>query len=205
MLVIGLTGGIGCGKSTITDLFAELGTPIIDADQVAREVVEPGQPALQEIASLFGQGVLEPNGHLDRARLRTIIFDDEKARRDLEAILHPRILTSIEQQLSRLDCPYVILSIPLLLETGQYGMVHRILVVDCPRDLQIARVSARDGIGLDQIQAILASQCSRQERLAAADEVIDNSGSYLESKSQVLTLHRKYLALSGQILENDQI
>ena len=196
MLVIGLTGGIGCGKSAVTDLFSRLGVPVIDADVVARQVVEPGSPALQQIRSRFGAGVVQADGSLDRGRLRRIIFHDPQARRDLEGILHPRIRQRMRQQLGALQAPYAILSIPLLLETGQAGDVDRVLVVDCPEAQQIERVCRRDGIDRARAEEILAAQVDRRQRLQAADDLIDNSGTLQQLVPQVEALHRKYLSQS---------
>ncbi len=192
MLTIGLTGGIGCGKSAVADLFTELGAPILDADQVAREVVLPGKPALSEITQRFGSEILLPDGQLDRKRLRAIIFHDEQARHDLEAILHPRIRQQMQHWLANQKTAYAILSIPLLIETGQQNTFDRILVVDCPEALQIERICTRDQVTPDQARSILTAQTSRQERLAAADDIIDNSGPLEALRPQVLRLHRRY-------------
>lgn len=198
MLRVGLTGGVGCGKSAVADLFAELGVPVIDADQLAREVVAGGEATLDEIRQRFGDAVLQPDGHLDRRQLRRVVFHDDQARLDLEAILHPRIRQRMQQRLAALDhAPYVLLSIPLLLETGQLQSVERVLVVDCTPDQQIKRVCARDKVGPEQAQGILHAQCSRQERLSVADDIIDNTGPLNDLRSQVRNLHDKYLALSA--------
>ena len=195
-LVIGLTGGIGCGKSAVSDLFAGLGVPVIDADVVAREVVEPGRPALEEIARRFGPETLLADGQLNRKRLRRLIFYDIQARKDLEAMLHPRIRRSMQEQLRQLHSPYVILSIPLLLETGQENTVDRLLVVDCSPELQIDRICARDGADPDQAGEILRAKGSRRDRLNAADDVIENNDSLEALEQKVRSLHGKYLALS---------
>ena len=196
MLLIGLTGGIGCGKTAVAELFAEQGVPVIDADQVAREVVAPGEAALKELCRHFGDDVLLADGRLDRGRLREIVFHDQQARLELEAILHPRIRKQMQQQLADLVAPYAILAIPLLLETGQQELVDRILVVDCPPDQQIRRVCTRDGGSPSQARGI---QCSRQDRLSAADDIIDNAGPQTQLRPQVLQLHRKYLALAAAL------
>jgi len=196
MLVIGLTGGIGCGKTAVTERFAELGVPVIDADRVAREVVEPGQPALEKIRLRFGDEMLRSDGDLKRDRLRELIFSDEQARLELEAILHPLIRQRMRDRLKNLEADYAILAIPLLLETGQSETVDRILVVDCPEETQIRRVCSRDGISGKRVRKILSAQSSRRERLAAADDVIDNSGSLTELTPRILALHRSYLALA---------
>lgn len=199
MLLIGLTGGIGCGKTAVAELFAEQGVPVIDADQVAREVVAPGEAALKELCRHFGDDVLLADGRLDRGRLREIVFHDQQARLELEAILHPRIRKQMQQQLADLVAPYAILAIPLLLETGQQELVDRILVVDCPPDQQIRRVCTRDGGSPSQARGILRAQCSRQDRLSAADDIIDNAGPQTQLRPQVLQLHRKYLALAAAL------
>jgi len=196
MLIIGLTGGIGCGKSAVTDLFTRLGVPVIDADETARQVVEPGKPALQQISDRFGDKMIQADGRLNRRRLRQTIFSDPQARQDLEGILHPLIRQRMRQHLETLQTPYAILSIPLLLETGQADTVDRVLVVDCPETLQIERVCRRDDIDPAQAQEILAAQVSRQRRLQAADDVIDNSGTLQQLIPQVEALHRKYLSQS---------
>ncbi len=196
MLTIGLTGGIGSGKSTVTGLFSELGVPIIDADVAAREVVTQGEPALAEIAARFGGEVLNSDGTLNRSKLREEVFADPTARKDLEAILHPRIRSRMAEQLSALTTPYAILSIPLLVESGGAYNLDRVLVIDLPEEEQLNRVCQRDGITPEQAAAILHAQCSRSDRLAIADDVIENSGDLASLKEQVLTLHQKYLALA---------
>jgi dephospho-CoA kinase len=194
MLVIGLTGGIGCGKSRVSELFQQLGVPVIDADRVAREVVEPGQPALAEIRQRFGETVMLPTRGLDRKRLRAIVFQDPQARHDLEQILHPRIRARMQERLASLDTPYAILSIPLLLEAGQQT-VDRVLVIDCPPEAQIERVCARDRITPEQAGKIMETQVDRQTRLAAADDLIDNTGPPEALKPQVQALHARYLGI----------
>jgi dephospho-CoA kinase len=198
MFVVGLTGGIGCGKSAVTDRFGALGIPIIDADETAREAVRPGQPALAEITEHFGKGMLLTDGSLDRKRLRDIIFDDPASRKVLEDILHPRIRHLMWGNLDKLNAPYAIMSIPLLLETNQAEKMNRILVVDCPVDIQISRIRARDGITRTEAEAIIGTQCSRETRLSAADDLIDNSGSIELLDGQVRILHEKYLTLARQ-------
>ncbi len=197
MLVVTLTGGIGSGKSTVADLFAELGAPVIDADLVAREVVEPGSPALTEIEAAFGPEVLDSAGNLRRDALRERAFNDPTARRRLEAIMHPRIRDIMVRRLSGLNAPYAILVIPLLLETGQTGLGDRTLVVDVPESLQIERVKQRDHLEDARIRTILAAQCDRSTRLNAADDVIDNQGDPGRLRGQVERLHRRYLALAA--------
>ncbi|MDT8387659.1 MAG: dephospho-CoA kinase [Thiogranum sp.] len=196
-LRIALTGGIGSGKSEVARRFAELGAPIIDTDIIARKLVEPGAPALEEIVALFGADILDPGGHLDRAALRKRIFADSGKREQLEAILHPRIRESAVAQADQLDARYCLLVIPLLLETGGDYPVDRVLVVDTPPELQYQRVAVRDGLSDHEIAAILATQVERQQRLAAADDVIVNEGSLGALQSQVNDLHLLYLALAG--------
>lgn len=195
-LRIALTGGIGSGKSEVARRFAELGAPIIDTDIVARELVEPGTPALQEIVAVFGADILDPGGHLDRPALRKRIFADSEKRKQLEAILHPRIKKSALAQADQMNAPYCLLVIPLLLEAGRDYPVDRILVVDTPMELQYQRVAVRDGLSDHEIAAILATQVERQQRLAAADDVILNEGSMEALQSQVNDLHLLYLALA---------
>ena len=197
MFVVGLTGGIGSGKSTVADLFAELGTPVIDTDSIARQLTAPGGAALDEIRAAFGEAVMQADNSLDRAALRRRVFADVAARRQLEAILHPRIRQVVEQTLAKLVAPYALVVIPLLVETGSYReMLRRILVVDCPEELQIARVMARSGLELDEVKSILVAQAGRAERLAAADDVIVNTTSLEALRTQVATLHQRYLAFS---------
>jgi dephospho-CoA kinase len=197
MFAVGLTGGIGSGKSTVADLFADLGVPVIDTDVIAHQLTAPGGAALEAIRALFGNAVMHADGTLDRAALRRLIFADSVARRQLEAILHPRIRQEVEQALATLAAPYALVVIPLLVETGGYREVlNRILVVDCPEDMQIARVMARSGFSRDDVTAILAAQAGRAERLSAADDVIVNAASPEALRGQVAMLHRRYLALS---------
>ena len=202
MLVIGLTGGIGSGKSTVCHHFAALGVPIIDTDLIAREVVEPGQPGLAQIIDAFGLEILAPDGKLDRRRLRERIFADAEARHGLESILHPLIRTRMKEQLAALQAPYAIVAIPLLVESGRRDNLDRVLVVDTPEEQQIARVCQRDGVKKEQAEAILAAQCSRTSRLAAADDVIYNSDDLKALESQVGRMHRHYLQLADQKKHN---
>jgi len=196
MFVVGLTGGIGCGKSAVTDCFAALGVPIIDADVVARAVVEPGQPALREIVQQFGTDALCPDGTLNRAWLREHIFSNPDAKSTLEGILHPRIRAEMRRRLDEFETPYAIFSIPLLFETGQDKGVDRILVVDCAPELQISRVTRRDQASEAQTKSIIASQIDRKSRLAKADDIIDNSGALDDLRPMVELLHQKYLKLA---------
>jgi dephospho-CoA kinase len=194
MFRVGLTGGIASGKTTVSQLFAALGVPIIDSDSIAREIVAPGQPALQAIRQRFGADVLQPDGSLDRAALRQLVFADPGARRDLESITHPAIRAEMERQSRLAGGAYQILAVPLLAEGGGRGRFDRVLVVDCPEDLQVLRVMARDRVGAAQARAVLAAQASRAERLAFADDVIVNDGDIAALRDQVAALHRDYLA-----------
>jgi dephospho-CoA kinase len=198
LLKIGLTGGIGSGKSAASDHFARLGAAVIDTDLLSRELVEPGQPALDEIVGTFGARVLAPDGRLDRTRLRDLVFRDPAARRRLEAILHPKIRELMLIRAAGVDAPYVVFVIPLLLETGQQGLVDRVLLIDVPEAVQRARVTARDGSDAAQIERIIASQTDRATRLAGADDVILNDGSIGDLRAAVENLHRRYLDLVHQ-------
>jgi len=196
MLIIGLTGGIGTGKSTVAEKFAQLGVPILDTDVIARQLVEPGLPAYEEIVSQFGPSILTNDKYLDRARLREIIFNHPEKRNRLEQILHPRIREEVEAQLAKLDSDYCIVVIPLLTEKGNYPFVDRILLVDSPAEQQIRRTMTRDHQSREQVEQIMASQSDRQQRLAMANDVIDNSRDLVLLEQQVLQLHNKYLKMS---------
>ncbi len=203
-MIIGVTGGIASGKSTVARAFAALGVPWVDADDVAREVVEPGEPALAEIAERYsrekGLQILQEDGSLDRRALREIVFADPAERQWLESVTHPRIRQRLVAQLERLQAegaPYVLLVSPLLFESGQSEMADRCLVIDVPESVQIARTAARDDVDEQQARAIVAAQMPRDERLARADDVIDNSGDEASLKVQVAELDRKYRELAG--------
>ena len=198
MLVVGLTGGIGSGKTAVSDRFAKLGVPVIDADILSRELVTPGQPALAEITATFGPEVISENGELNRKSLGEIVFSDPARRKELEAILHSRIRAAMRSQLAKLRAPYVILVIPLLLETGQKEMVDRILLVDTPPDLQRRRIQARDGFSRERIEQIFSAQTSREDRLAAADDVIVNDRDLPFLDQSVSALHTRYMNLSSE-------
>jgi dephospho-CoA kinase len=203
MLVIGLTGGIGSGKSTVADALAARGAAVIDTDVIARELTEPGQPALDEIAATFGADLIGPNGRLDRDALRTLVFSDPDARTRLEGILHPRIKARMLERLSEVDAPYAVLVIPLLFETNQNALVDRVLVVDIPEKAQHERVRRRSGLTHREIDRIVASQISRAERLARADDVLDNSGDLPALLTQVERIHRTYITLAGALNDQD--
>jgi dephospho-CoA kinase len=195
---VGLTGGIASGKSTATKFFADLGVPIIDTDQVARDVVEPGQPPLERLVERFGNSILTPDGHLDRPALRNIVFSDPKARADLEALTHPAIGAAVEARSAIAGGPYQILVLPLLVEKSLGSQLDRVLVVDCDEELQLKRLEARDGSTLAQAQAILNAQASRGARLKAAHDIIKNDGDIGAVRDQVAELHARYLELAKQ-------
>ncbi len=196
MLVIGLTGGIGSGKTTVTHMFADLGVPIIDMDDIAKQIVEPGQPALEQITRLYGNSVIDPDGRLKRQQLANIIFDSTAKRQQLEALLHPLIRAETQRQLAKLKAPYCIVVIPLLIESDQDSLIDRILVVDVPESVQISRTTQRDAIPVSQAKKILAAQADRQTRLNAADDVINNSGKLDVLSQQVISLDQKYRKLA---------
>lgn len=195
--VVGVTGGIAAGKSTATDFFAARGVPVLDADIAAREVVAPGSPGLAAVRSAFGDAVIATDGSLDRRKLRELIFADDSRRRTLERILHPRIHARIRQQLAKLDAPWVILSVPLLVNSELRELIHRILVIDAAPEVQIKRVMARDEIDADQAGKILAAQSTREERLAIADDVVDNSGDPKALTAQLERLANLYDRLAA--------
>jgi dephospho-CoA kinase len=196
-LRIGLTGGIASGKSTASQRFAELGVPVIDADVASRSVVEPGQPGLAQVVQRFGAGVLDADGRLDRQALRNLIFKDSTLRRALDAILHPLIRGEMEREAAEAHGPYLIMAIPLLVEGGTARQrVDRVLVIDADETQQMLRLQARDHSSQEQGRAILASQASRTARLAAADDVLLNTGTVAELRQGVDRLHEQYLQLA---------
>jgi dephospho-CoA kinase len=192
-LVVGITGGIGSGKSAVTDLFEQRGITVVDADRVARLVVEPGKPALQAIADHFGAGMLQANGSLDRAALRSRVFSDDSERRWLEQLTHPLIGAEILEQINTSKSPYTILSSPLLLDTHQKVLADCVVVVDAPEELQVQRTMQRDSNDEAQVRRIMAAQMSRTDRLALADIVIDNSRSLDELCTRIDELHTDFL------------
>lgn len=196
--IVGLTGGIGSGKSAAADLFAELGAAIVDTDRIAHSLTTPGGAAMAAIREAFGDGVLSSDGALNRPAMRALAFESPDARKRLEGILHPMIRQESERQCLAASAPYVILAVPLLIESGTYReRVQRLCVVDCPEAVQVARVMQRSGLDEPQVRAIMAAQATRAERLAAADDVVDNAGSLEALREQVTGLHRRYLALAA--------
>ena len=198
MMVVGLTGGIGSGKSEAARLFSDLGAPVADTDAIAHALTAPGQPALQEIAKSFGKDALYPDGSLNRAYLRQRIFSDADAKRMLEGILHPLIREEVANILARnASAPYQIIMVPLLFETGAYaGLIDRSLLIDCEESLQIARAMARSQLAEAEVRAIMAAQCSRTQRLEMADDIIVNNGTLADLEKQVREKHEKYIRLA---------
>tara|TARA_R110002049_G_scaffold86752_2_gene220265 strand:- start:3266 stop:3880 length:615 start_codon:yes stop_codon:yes gene_type:complete len=197
-MIIGLTGGIGSGKSTVARAFETLGAASVDADDVAREIVLPGEPALLAIKNRFGDQVMHHDGTLNRAALRDIIFKDPEQRQWLESVTHPKIRERLLQHLAQLKtqgAPYVLLVSPLLFESGQNALANRAVVVDVPQALQLSRTQQRDGVSESQVHAILAAQLSREQRLAQADDVIDNRGDHASMMEQVVRLDQRYRQL----------
>lgn len=196
--VVGLTGGIGSGKSAAADMFADLGAALVDTDRIAHALTGPGGVAMTAIRAAFGNGVLTEDGALNRAAMRALAFESQDARKRLEGILHPMIRQESERQCLAASAPYVILAVPLLIESGTYReRVQRLCVVDCPEAMQVVRVMQRSGLEESQVRAIMAAQASRAERLAAADDILDNSGTLDALREQVSGLHRHYLALAA--------
>jgi len=199
LLVIGLTGGIGSGKSAVASAFAALGAPVCDTDRLAHALTAPGQAGLAAIVEAFGDAFIRPDGSLDRTRLRERVFADAVARADLEAILHPMIRSAALAELRAWPAPYGLLVVPLLLERGGLvGVVRRVLVVDCPEDEQVRRVMSRSGLSEPAVRAIMATQLGRAERLARADDVIDNAGPLSALEPQVAMLDRRYRMLAAE-------
>lgn len=197
MLKVGLTGGIGCGKTTVAKLFEELGVPVIDADEISHHLVQVGQPALATIAKVFGAEMLNSDGSLNRSHLRNLVFSHPEDKAKLESILHPLIFQAIQTSVEMLDTQYCLICIPLLFETQMTQLVDRILVVDCPEETQILRVRQRDHLAREQIQAIIHSQVSREYRITHANELIENTESNDKLAEQVKKLHNLYLSISN--------
>jgi dephospho-CoA kinase len=197
-LVVGLTGGIGSGKSAAADAFGALGATIVDTDAIAHELTAPGGAAIAEIARQFGKAFVDASGAMDRKRMRALVFNDVEEKQRLEALLHPMIRAESERRVAAATGPYVVLVVPLLVESAGYRQrVGRVLVVDCPEALQLARVRQRSGLAEAEVRRIIAAQIQRERRLAAADDIIDNSGSIAALQQQVRQLHEKYLALAA--------
>ena len=198
MLTVALTGGIGCGKSTVCQLFSALNVPVIDTDAIAHQLVKPGQPALQEITDTFGKDILLDDSTLNRKALANRIFNDTEQRALLENILHPKIRSAVAQQLLALeDSAYAIVAIPLLIETNQQSQYDHVLVIDCDEQLQRSRTQQRDNRSIEEIDAIIESQVPRKTRLDYADEIIDNSHDIASLKKQVIQYHQRYQQLSS--------
>lgn len=197
--VVGLTGGIGSGKSTVADLFVEQGAALVDTDAIAHELTGVGGAAMPALIAEFGSAVATVDGAMDRVAMRQLVFADPSARVRLEGILHPLIRQLSAERCRAAGSPYVILAVPLLVESGTYReRCDRIVVVDCPESLQIARVMARNGMPVDEVKAIMAAQATRQQRLAVANDVVVNDADQAKLHAQVAVLHRKYLMLSAE-------
>lgn len=196
MLKVGLTGGIGCGKTTVSTLFSGLGVTIIDADDISRQLTTSNSVALQQIKNAFGESVILDNGELNRAMLKTLIFENSTAKQQLEAILHPLVFQEINRQVLQLSAAYCIISIPLLFETASQTLVDRILVIDCDKQTQIERVQKRDNLSLERIEQIIANQVSAAFRTANADDVLHNTKNTTALAKDVKKLHNFYLSLS---------
>ena len=196
--IVGLTGGIGSGKSAAARAFEELGATVIDTDAIAHALTAPGGAAIAAIRAAFGADYISADGALERSRMRELVFADAAKKRQLEAILHPLIRERSGELVRGAGSPYVILMVPLLIESGDYrGRCQRVLVIDCPEQMQVERVVTRSGINAAQVRAIMASQVTRAARLAAADDVIDNSRDLAHLRREVEALHRRYLQLSA--------
>ena len=195
---VGLTGGIGSGKTTVKKCFDGLGVPTIDADEISRDITRPGLAAFHEVVALFGKECLDEAGNLNRQYLRELIFARPAMKKQLEAIIHPRVRRGIQEFLTRVTYPYCIICIPLLLETGRQATVDRVLVVDAPEELQVARVSRRDRASEDQTRSIIKAQVSREQRLRYAHDIIVNDGNISDLKKKVVNLHGEYIELSLQ-------
>ena len=196
---VGLTGGIGSGKTTVAELFAELGAGVVDTDEIAHALTGPGQAAVGEIARRFGPQYATADGTMDRTRMRKLAFEDARAKKDLESILHPLIRREAERRLANSTAPYAILVVPLLFESGTYQtMVRRVLVVDSDQETRIERVRRRNNLSREEILAIMAAQVGQAERVRRADDVIRNDGDLAALAAQVAALHRKYLDLAAE-------
>jgi dephospho-CoA kinase len=197
IFVVVLTGGIASGKTAVSDLFAAKGAPVVDTDVIAHQVVQPGNPALEQITHEFGSDYLDSEGNLNRRKMRAAIFTDPKSKRTLEGILHPAIGQEVQKQVSAIDGPWCVLVVPLLAESNRYAWGNRVLVVDVEEDVQIERVMARDQISRDQAESILQTQATRSQRLAIADDVIKNSDSLNQLATEVDRLYHQYTNLAA--------
>jgi dephospho-CoA kinase len=197
--LVGLTGGIGSGKTTVANLFVELGAGIVDSDEISRTLTATAGTATAEIGEHFGAEYVTAEGALDRDRMRKLVFGNEKARRELEGILHPRIREESQRLIAKTTAPYVIMVVPLLLESRTYrSLVNRVLVVDCSPETQVARVMQRSGLTREQVLAIMATQLPREERLRNADDIVDNDGEMSALRPQIPPLHRQFLKFAGK-------
>lgn len=202
MLRVGLTGGIGSGKSTIASLFVIRGVPVIDTDEIARSLTEPGQECYDEIVRIFGDAILDGNRRIDREQLRERVFDNPDERHRLEAILHPRIRVIVLDKLTALEAPYVIVVVPLLIESGFTDLVDRVLVVDTLENVQIQRTATRSGLSEPEIRKIMSAQASRAQRLQLANDVIENNGDRKQLEAEVERMHQWYLSLATTTNKN---
>jgi len=198
MFIVGLTGGIGSGKSAVSERFKTFGITVVDADLASREVVKPGKPALEEIKNHFGESILNDEGNLHRRKLREIIVSDDKQRQWLESVLHPRIGEQVRKELEDSSSVYTLYVAPLLLESNGHQICSRVLVVDVPIEIQISRTCSRDQVSIEQVEKIISSQISRKERLKKADDIISNDGTIEEMEAAVDKLHKKYLELTNK-------
>ncbi len=202
MFVVGITGGIGSGKTAVSDTFSKLGITVVDADTISRVVVAPGTQALSEIRAHFSDGICQPDGSLDRAALRKLVFANATERKWLESLLHPLMAKCIVDELETASSQYAILVSPLLFEIGQHLLCDRVLVVDVSEELQLERTMARDNNSAEQVKAIMAAQADRQARLSKSDDVIVNDGTLESLEAKVLTLHKHYLQLAAEKTAN---
>ena len=198
MFIVGLTGGIGSGKSAVSERFKTFGITVVDADLASREVVKPGKPALEEIKNHFGESILNDEGNLHRRKLREIIVSDDKQRQWLESVLHPRIGEQVRKELEISSSVFTLYVAPLLLESNGHQICSRVLVVDVPIEIQISRTCSRDQVSIEQVEKIISSQISRKERLRKADDIISNDGTIEEMEAAVDKLHKKYLELTNK-------
>jgi len=201
--IVALTGGIGSGKSTVANAFARLGVTLVDADVIARQVVEPATPALKALAEKFGRQILQPDGALNRSRLREIIFSDSAAKAWVNQLLHPAIQAETQRLIKDATTPYVLWVVPLLIENGLQTRANRVLVVDVNQDVQLARTISRDGVSRQQAENIIAAQVPRQQRLDCADDIIDNNGGPETIEPRVASLHSHYLELAASATRQD--